>query len=175
MKSPLPVWSIPFLLALAGIAALVGQLSTPVLIVVGIETLLVSAYLLFRSHSEPTKRQPSSNLLSLFPGHLLVLIIVAMLDRPGILAWLCTILAPATLAYDAVGRSERLSSLVRMSISMILYGILWTDLFFVLERAVVLHRHLSGDQEIMIAAGFSVVGVFFIALGVYRHWIAAKE
>ncbi len=175
MKPSLPVWSIPFLLALAGMAALVGKLGTCVLVVVGIETLCVCGYLILRSHSAPSGRQPSSNLLSLFPGHLLVLIIIALLNQPGLLAWLWTILAPATLAYDTVGRSENLSSLVRVSISMILYGILWTDLFFILERAVVLHRQLSGDQEIMIAAGFGVIGVLFLGLGVYRHWIAAKE
>jgi uncharacterized membrane protein YfcA len=175
MRPPLPIWSIPFLLALVGIAALVGHLSPTVLLVVGLETLAVSAYLILRSRNEPSKRQPSSNLLGLFPGHLMVLIIVALLDQPDGLAWLWIVVPLLTLAYDAVGRSPKLSSVLRVSISMILYGILWADLFFLLERAVVLHRHLSGDREIMIAAGFGVAGALFLSLGVYRHWIAAKE
>jgi hypothetical protein len=175
MKSPLPIWSIPFLLALVGIIALIGHLSPGVLLVAGIQTMLFSAYLILRSRTAPTEQRPSSNMLSLFPGHLLVLLIIALLDHPDTLAWLWTIIPLATLAYDAVGRSARLSSVVRISISMILYGILWADLFFVLERAVVFHRQLSGEQEIMIAAGFGVVGALFISLGVYRHWTTAKE
>ena len=86
-----------------------------------------------------------------------------------------TIIPLATIAYDAASRSATLPSVVRVSISMILYGILWADLFFVLERAIVLHRNLSGKAEIMIAAGFAVAGTLFIVLGVYRHWMTAKE
>ena len=175
MRKPLPVWSIPFLLALAGIVAFIGHLSAAVLTVIGVETLIVCVYLLFLARGEPSVRQPCSNLLSLFPGHLVVLIIIALLDRPDTLAWLWTIVPPVTLAYDAVGRNTKLSSTVRMSISMILYGILWADLFFLLERAVVLHRQISGDREIMIAAAFGLVGALFLSLGVYRHRIAAKE
>jgi len=175
MKQPLPVWSIPFLLALVGIAALVGHLSPVVLLVVGIETVIVSAYLILRSRNESTERQPLSNLLSLFPGHLLVLIIIALLNQPEKLAWLWTLVPLVTIAYDAVGRSLKLSSVLRVSISMFLYGILWADLFFLLERAVVLHRQISGNQEIMIAAGFGIAGALFLSLGVYRHWIAVKE
>ncbi|MCK4570345.1 hypothetical protein KAT84_00200, partial [Candidatus Bipolaricaulota bacterium] len=111
----------------------------------------------------------------LFPGHLLVLVIIALLDQPDMLAWLWTLVPLATLAYDMVGRNAKLSSVIRMSISMILYGILWADLFFLLERAVVLHRQISGNQEIMIAAAFGGVGALFLSLGVYRHRIAAKE
>ncbi|MEE8593285.1 MAG: hypothetical protein V3T03_04080, partial [Candidatus Bipolaricaulota bacterium] len=98
-----------------------------------------------------------------------------LLDRPNTLAWLWTVVPLTTLAYDAVGRSEAFSPKVRMSISMILYGILWADLFFLLERAVVLHRQISGNGEIVIAAVFGLVGALFLSLGVYRHRIAAKE
>lgn len=163
------------MLTLVGIAALVGHLSPVVLIVAGLETVLVSAYLVIRARSEPSDRQPTSNLLPLFPGHLLVLIIIALLDRPNMLAWLWTLIPLATLAYDVVGRNAKLTSVIRMSISMILYGILWADLFFLLERAVVLHRQILGNREIMIAAAFGVVGTLFLSLGVYRHRIAAKE
>lgn len=175
MRRPLPVWTIPFMLTLVGIAALVGHLSPAVLIVAGFETVLVSAYLVIRARSEPSDRQPTSNLLALFPGHLLVLIIIALLEHPDILAWLWMLVPLATLAYDVVGRNAKLSPGIRMSISMILYGILWADLFFLLERAVVLHRQISGNQEIMIAAAFGVAGALFLSLGVYRHRIAAKE
>ena len=175
MRKPLPVWSIPFLLALVGITAFIGHLNAAVLIVIGLETLAVSAYLVILARGEPSDRQPTSQLLPLFPGHLLVLIMIALLDRPDTLAWLWTLVPLTTLAYDALGRSVTFSSVVRMSISMILYGILWADLFFLLERAVVLHRQISGSEEIMIAAAFGLVGALFISLGVYRHRIAAKE
>ena len=175
MRKPLPVWSIPFLLALVGITAFIGHLNAAVLIVIGLETLAVSAYLVILARGEPSDRQPTSQLLPLFPGHLLVLIMIALLDRPDTLAWLWTLVPLTTLAYDALGRNMVFSSVVRMSISMILYGILWADLFFLLERAVVLHRQISGSEEIMIAAAFGLVGALFISLGVYRHRIAAKE
>ena len=175
MRQPLPVWSIPFLLSLMGIAVFIGNLSQAVLIVAGLETIIVSAYLVIRTRSEPSDRQPTSNLLSLFPGHLLVLIMIALLDQPNVLAWLWTLVPPATLVYDVVGRNSKLSAKVRMSISMILYGILWADVFFLLERAVVLHRQISGNREIMIAAAFGLVGALFLLLGVYRHRLAAKE
>jgi len=80
MRQPLPVWSIPFLLTLMGIAVLIGNLSTAVLIVAGLETVIVSVYLVIRSRNEPSDRQPPSNLLPLFPGHLLVLIMIALLE-----------------------------------------------------------------------------------------------
>ena len=175
MKPPLPIWSIPFMLALIGLIALVGQLDSILVLVVGVETLLFAGYLVLRSRAQSSDYQPSTNVLSLFPGHLLVLLIIALLDDPSFLAWLWTIIPLSTVAYDAASRSATLPSVVRISISMILYGILWADLFFVLERAIVLHRHLSGKAEIMIAAGFAVAGTLFIALGVYRHWMTAKE
>ncbi len=175
MRKSLPVWSIPLLLALVGITALVGHLSPAVLIVVSVETVVVSAYVVIRARAESSDRQPSSNLLPLFPGHLLVLIIIALLDQPNTLAWLWTLVPLATLSYDAVGRSAKFSPRVRMSISMILYGILWADLFLLLERAVVLHRQISGSQEVIIAATFGLVGTLFLSLGVYRHRIVAKE
>lgn len=174
-RQSLPIGSIPFLLALVGIAALVGHLSPVLILIVGIETMILSAYLILRSRRDSTQQQPSSNLIALFPGHLLVLMIIALLDQPDKLAWLWTLIPLATIAYDVVGRSLKLSSVRRMSISMILYGILWADLFFLLERAVVLHRQISGDREITIAAAFGIVGALFLSLGVYRHWIAAKE
>ena len=175
MRQPLPVWSIPFLLTLMGITVLIGNLSTAVLIASGLETIIVSVYLVIRSRSEPSGRQPPSNLLPLFPGHLLVLMMIALLEQPNVLAWLWTLVPLATLAYDVIGRNSMLTVRVRMSISMILYGILWADLFFLLERAVVLHRQVSGDREIMIAATFGVVGALFVLLGAYRHRLAAKE
>ncbi|MBE0635906.1 hypothetical protein IH601_07920 [Candidatus Bipolaricaulota bacterium] len=175
MRKSLPVWSIPFILALAGIAAVIGNLSFDVLLVVGIETIIISAYLVFLGRRAPSNPQPSSNLLSLLPGHLLVLIILALLDVPGLLPWLWTLIPIATLAYDATARSTSISPRTRMSISMILYVILWADLFFLLERAVVLHRQLPGNREIMIAAAFGLAGALFLSMGIYRHWIAAKE
>jgi len=177
MQRPLPIWSLPFILALASIAALVGNLAFEALVVIGIETLGVCAYLVVRGRGKPAAadRRPASNLVSLFPGHLLLLLILALLEDPGSLAWLWMLIPLATVAYDATARSARLSTRRRMSISMILYVILWADLFYLLERAIVLHRQLSGGREIMIAAAFGLAGVLFLSLGVYRHWIAAKE
>jgi hypothetical protein len=175
MTASLPVWSIPFLLILVAISGFVGHLPPAALGVAVAETVLVCLVLLRRARQEPAGPRPVSNLVALVPGHLLVLLIVALLESPGFLAWLWTILPAATLLYDSIGRSPRFRLRTRMSISIILYVILWADLFFLLERGVVLHRQLGGNQGIMIAAGIGLVGVLFLSLGVYRHWIAAKE
>jgi hypothetical protein len=175
MKRQLPIWSIPFLLALAGIAALIGNLGAVVSVVIGTETVLFCTYLVLLARREPSGPQPTANVLSLFPGHLLVLIMIALLDKPDLLAWCWTLVPVATLAYDFVGRSGGGTPRIRLSISVFLYGILWADLFFLVERAIVLHRQLSGMSEIMIAVAFGLVGALFLSLGVYRHRIAAKE
>jgi len=175
MTTSLPVWSIPFLLVLVAIIGFVGQLSPAALAVAVGETVLVCLYLLYKSRRPVELPRPVSNLMSLVPGHLLVLLIVALLETPGLLAWLWTILLPVTILYDIVGCSARIRPKVRLSISSILYGILWADLFFLLERAIVLHRRIEGNQEIMIVAAVGLVGALFVSLGVYRHWIAAKE
>ncbi len=175
MTTSLPVWSIPFLLILVAISGFVGHLAPAALAVAVGETVLVCLYLLYTSRRSAEGPRPVSNLMSLTPGHLLVLLIVALLEAPGLLAWFWAILLPVTIVYDAVGRSARIRPKVRLSISSILYVILWADLFFLLERAVVLHRQVQGNQEIMIVAAVGLVGALFVSLGVYRHWIAAKE
>ena len=175
MTRSVPVWSIPFLLILMGIVAVLGHLPLSVLVITSLETVVVAIYLILRSRSGDLDIQPVSNLLSLFPGHLLVLLIIALLDRPGMLAWLWTFIPLLTLLYDGIGRNHRLTGSVRISISTILYVILWADLFFLLERAVALHRHLSGSREIMIAAAVGLAGALFLSLGVMRHRMAAKE
>lgn len=166
---------VPFLWLLAGLIAWIGNLSAPILGVVFTEVLLLSGYLVIRSRRMSTDRAPVSRLLPLLPGHLLVLLIVALLDAPDRLAWLWTIIPAATIGYDAWGRGSAGSPRVRMSISIALYGILWVDLFFLLGRAVLLHRGLAGSQAVVIATALGLVGALFLSVGVYRHWNVVKE
>jgi hypothetical protein len=175
MRKPPPVWSIPFLLALVGITAFIGRLDADVLVVICLEIVAFSVYLVILGRREPSDPRPLSSLLSLMPGHLLVLMMIALLDRPGLLAWLWTLIPAATVAYDMVGRHAGFTTKARLSISAILYVILWADLFFLIERVVVLHRQSPGNQEIVIAVAMGLAGALFLSLGVYRHRIAAKE
>jgi hypothetical protein len=170
-----PIWILPFLWILVALVARVGTLPIAMIGVTVTEVVLVSGYVILRSRRDRTDLQPVARLLPLLPGHLLVLLMLALLDSPGLLAWLWTLVPAVTLAYDIVGRCATLSGKRRMSISMILYGILWGDLFFLLERAVVLHRGIQGTGEIVIAAAFGVLGVLFLWVGAVRHWSVAKE
>ncbi|HDS28988.1 MAG TPA: hypothetical protein ENN96_00725, partial [Candidatus Acetothermia bacterium] len=124
MVSATPVWMIPFLLLLTGLIAWIGNLSAPVIGVVLAEMLLVCGYLLVRSRRPATKRAPVSRLLPLLPGHLLVLMMIALLESPDRLAWLWMIVPAATVAYDAWGRRDVRSPRAGVSISIALYGIL---------------------------------------------------
>ncbi len=170
-----PVWTLPFLWILIALVARVGTLPTAMIGVTVVEGLFVSGYVILRSRRDPTAVQPVARLLPLLPGHLLVLLMLALLDSPGMLAWLWTLVPAATVAYDIVGRCAALSGKQRMSISMILYGILWGDLLFLLERAVILHRGIQGTGEIVIAAAFGLLGALFLWVGAVRHWSVAKE
>lgn len=176
-RPPLPAWSYPLLLALAGIVILVGRLSAHVAAIVACEVLVSLGYLIAtRAHVPRTK--PVSNLIALLPGHLLLLLALTLVvDRGGDYVYLWIALPVVTLAYDASFRwSPR--GVLALSIPVTLYAILWASLITLLERIVVLARGLGGQSEFVIAAILGVAGVGFIALGIYRHWrswTAAKE
>lgn len=172
MKPSIPVWAIPFLLVLLGITLLVGHLQAAQAAAVSSETLVVVVYILVRSRSRSSER-PIANVLPLLPGHLLLLLAISLLREPGALGWFWAVLPPVSVAYDVVARSE--ARRARTSILAGLYGILWADVFYLLERVVVLGRGISGHGEIMAAVAFGATGVVFLATGVHRHRHAAKE
>jgi len=166
-------WSIPLVLALLGIVLAVGNLGLAAGIVVSAETILFCGYLVVRARR--SVERPVANLMTLFPGHLLLLLGIASLERPDPWALLWAIVPVATIAYDAIAASLRPGGRRRLSILIGLYGILWADLFVLLERFIVLKRRSPRGEEMIIAAVLGTVGALFVGLGVYRHWIAAKE
>jgi len=174
IRLPLPIWSIPLLLVVLGITLLVGNLSLPLAVVAAAETLVVSGYLVRRARTPGIGRRPVSNLIALFPGHLLLLLAIALLPEPDRLAALWTIVPIATLAYDLVSRNAP-EGLFRTSTSIGLYAILWAVLFALLERIIAIKRGFEPGGETIAAVAFGVFGVLFISLGIYRHWRAGKE
>ncbi len=172
MKATLPVWTIPLLLAILGIVLLVGNLGTAAKVVVSIEALGYCAYLLIRARRDEAAPRPVSNLIALFPGHLLLLLAISSLATPDRLAYVWAIVPPATVLYDAITWRGLLRVQIRSSISAILYAIIWADLFYLLERLVALTREWN---ETIIIVVFSLVGGVFLGLGIYRHRLAAKE
>jgi len=172
MRTSLPVWTIPLLLALVGITAVAGNLGTVAMIFVSIETLGFCAYLIYRSRCAVDASRPVSNLIALFPGHLLLLLAISSLPSPDGLAALWAVVPPATVLYDVLAWKKPLRAPVRASISAVLYAILWGVVFFLLERLVALTR--DWDERILIAV-FGLVGGVFLGLGLYRHRLAAKE
>ncbi|MEA1871604.1 MAG: hypothetical protein U9N00_05370, partial [Candidatus Bipolaricaulota bacterium] len=78
------------------------------------------------------------------------------------------------ILYDVVARWAGDWERARMSILAILYCIIWTALFILLERIIALGRGLQGREEIKLIVVFGVVGVVFLGLGVYRHWRVSR-
>jgi len=171
MKPTLPIWTIPLLLALLGIVLLVGNLGLAAKVLVAVEALGYCGYLILRARSGAPR--PVSNLLALFPGHLLLLLAISSsLEGPDGLAYVWAVVPPATILYDSISWRGILRPPIRTSISVILYVIIWADLFFLVERLIALTR--EWDERIIIVV-LGVVGCVFLGLGLYRHRLAAKE
>ncbi|MEA1871457.1 MAG: hypothetical protein U9N00_04625, partial [Candidatus Bipolaricaulota bacterium] len=145
--SSLPTWSYPLLLALLGIVLVVGHLSPPLQVGVAAESLLFLAYLAFRSRRESQESHAVANLLPLFPGHLLLLFALSFLPETQtyiVLLWM--ILPVVSVLYDVVAGLAGDWERARMSILAILYCIIWTALFILLERIIALGRGLQGRE-----------------------------
>jgi len=175
MNTALPMWSLPLLLALLGIVLAVGHLGVVPGVIVSVETLLFCGYLIVRARRNVERPRPIANLLPLFPGHLLLLLAIASLEHPDPWALLWAVVPVATLGYDAIASATRFSGRRRVSILVGLYVIIWADLFVLLERIITLKRGSPRGEGMMIAVVLGAVGALFVGVGVYRHWIAAKE
>ena len=167
MSRGFPAWSYPFILALLGIVLFFGHLSRAWQGAIGGESVGFIAYLIARAHWHG-ESHAVANLISLFPGHLLLLFgIGALSPPPGLLLGLWMIIPAASVIYDVIGiirpRRGQTSTLAGI------YCIIWADLFFLLERIINLGRGLSSGEELIVAAVFVGVGAPFLGIGVYRH------
>jgi len=175
MKPVLPIWSAPLLLVVLAIVLLVGNLPAAVSVVAALETVAYTVYLLIRTRiAREDAPAPVANVLPLLPGHLLLLLAVALVPNPGVLAWLWTILPAASVAYDIVTVWMR-DGIARRSILATLYCILWADLFVLLDRVIAARRGFTKTEEIIAAGAFGFVAICFLAVGVVRHVRAVKE
>jgi len=175
MKTASPILTIPLLLALVAIALVVARFDASATIGVLTVSMAVSGYLWVRARRGDGKTVPVSRLLPLLPGHALVLLGIGLVQVPGVLPWLWMLVPIVTAGYDALGRKAASRTRKWMSILGFLYVILWADLFFLLERIIVLRRGMSGSEEVILATAFVLVGGIFLGLGIYRHWLAVKE
>ena len=174
LRVPLPAWSIPLLLVILGILLLIGNLSATMSLVVGIEVVASCVYVLWRGRREPSASRAPANLLSLFPGHLLLLLGVSLLDAPDGLVAVWLVLPILTIVYEEAGSRMR-AGWARTSILVGGYAILWVVLFALLERLIAIGRALDLRGEIIAASAIGVFGLLFITLGIYRHVRAGKE
>jgi len=172
MKPSLPIWTIPLLLALLGIVLLTGRLGLAARVVIAVETIGYCTYLIARSRGSEDAVRPVSNLIALFPGHLLLLLGISSLDAADGLAFAWAVVPPATVLYDLLAWRGTVRTRIRASISAALYAIIWADLFFLLERLIA--RTREWNETILIAV-FGLLGGVFVGLGVYRHRLVAKE
>jgi hypothetical protein len=173
--STLPRWSYPLVLVLLGIVLFVGAVPFALQLGVGVETALFLSYLFFRSRRGAPREPAPAKVLPLFPGHLLLLLALSLLPSPPprlVMVWMLVPLL--SVLYDLVASRGRLRSRRNLSILTILYCIIWADLFFLIERVIVLGRRIVGSGEIAIGVGFVLAGFLFVFLGVYRHWRTRK-
>jgi len=174
MRTQLPLWSIPLLFALLGLIYLVGNLPLIPGIIVALETVIYSVYLVLRSRLDIDRGRTVANVLSLYPGHLLLLFAVSLVPGPARLAFLWAVIPVASIGYDLVslragGGRWRTSTLIG------LYCIIWADLFYLLERVIAIKRGFERSEEVIAAVAFGAVGILFISVGIYRHMRASKE
>lgn len=170
-----PSWSYPLILVLLLIVLIIGDLPLLLQIGVGVESVLFLVYLIIRSYRRPRQSRAVANLLPLFPGHLLLLFALSLLPEVRtylIILWM--IIPLVSVLYDLTAAWPMQSEPVRMLILAVLYSILWTVLFILLERVIALGRGLQGAEQVKLIIGTSVVGVAFLAVGIYRHWHAGK-
>jgi len=173
MRTQLPLWSIPLLFALLGLIYLVGNLPLIPGIIVALEAVIYSIYLVLRSRLDIDRGRTVANVLSLYPGHLLLLLAVSLVPGTAVLSYLWAIVPVASIGYDLV--SLRASGGGRTSTLIGLYCIIWADLFYILERVIAIKRGFERSEEVIAAVAFGAVGILFISLGVYRHLGAGKE
>jgi hypothetical protein len=173
MSARYAVWSVPFLLVLLGIVWLIGRLPHGILAVATSLSALYIAYFWLRSRRGAVGPKPIANLGALFPGHLLLLLVVSLVSASVVLGVVWCVLPVGTLCYDLVARRADRSG--QRSILAGLYCIIWAVVFFLLERVIVLGKDLSGNAETTAAVAFGVVGILFCGMGIYRHRRAVKE
>jgi hypothetical protein len=170
-----PIWAIPLVLAELGIVLFVGGLSPVLGAIAASETLLAAAYVLRSARRAPGRPPgPVSNVLSLFPGHLLLLLGISLLPNPDGLAALWAVVPIVSVGYD-LAATHGPKGRARTSTLIGLYAILWAVLFTLLERVIAIGRGFERGEEAIAVVVLGAFGVLFISLGIYRHWRAGKE
>lgn len=172
-SSSLPLWMLPFVLALLGIALAFGRFSTATACVAAASTLGATAYAAGARRLRQEQRVPVANLLALVPGHLLLLFGLGMLPRPDVLGLVWSVLPIGSAVYDWMSGRREFHG--RTSILAGLYAILWLVVFFLLERLIVEGKGITGHGETVTAVAFAAIGVVFVVTGTLRHRRAVKE
>ena len=170
----LAMWTYPLIAALLAVVLLVNRvpLAWSLLVTAGSLCWLLYAWWSDRQTDGP---KPLAGLITLLPGHLLLLFAVlftAGADLALMIVWLLVI--PWTIIYDAAGRSTY-GWKGRTSISAGSYAIIWAALLFLLERVIVVGRGLEGSVAAVLAACFAVFGCGFIYVGIQRHRRAGRS
>jgi len=169
-----PIWTVPLLLLLLGIVMWVGAFTPVLKAVIAVEIIGLAIYLLMRNRRGYPQGEPISNLTMLLPGHMLILLAAIFAGAPERVAVLWTLIPAATLAYDLVTVVARNTRCGR-SILIGLYGILWADVFYLLQRVISHGRGFTAGEETIAVLAFGIGGAAFVLLGGFRHWRMNKE
>ncbi len=173
MTAPLPVWTLPFVLVLLGVALVVGHFSPVVQAALGAATLCAVAYSSLALRLRRGDGRRVSNLLSLLPGHLLLLFGLGTLSHPDTFGVVWCVLPIGSVVYDWVSALGPFRG--RTSILAGVYAIIWLAVFFLLERFIVVGKGIAGHAAIVTAVAFGAISVVFVVTGTMRHRRAVKE
>jgi hypothetical protein len=173
MTSPLPLWALPFVIVLLGVALFFGRFSMPVAVFAATTTMCAIVYIALGERVRRDGGRPVANLLALLPGHLLLLFGVGTLPRPDVLGLIWGSLPLGSLVYDWV--STRRPFPWRRSILTGLYAIIWLVVFLLLERLIAERKGILGHAEVVMAVAFGAIGVVFVVTGIVRHRRVVKE
>jgi hypothetical protein len=173
MTPQVPVWALPFVLVLLGVALALGRFSPAPAAAAGVATLCAVVYIGVTYRLRRAADGRIANPLALLPGHLLLLFGIGTLPRPDLLGLVWSVLPVGSVVYDWAG--GRAPSRGRTSILVGLYAILWLVVFFLLERLIVEGKGLSGHAALVTAVAFGAISVVFVVTGTIRHRRAVKE
>lgn len=164
----LGIWSKVLIVALAGLIAAFGNLSLLGRIGTAMVGLIVVVYLSYRDHRGFKSEFVRGNLLYLVPGHLLLLF--GLTTSKGYRSywwWAWLLLIVATIAFDWIANSS-LSFAVKKRAIMLLYILIWSDVFVLLHRWIIWGGKLDETGQFTFSLGLSIFGLAYIGMAVYR-------
>jgi hypothetical protein len=157
-------------IALGALVLAVGGFSLEGRIAVGATVVLFLGYKVFREHQGFRFELVKENLLHLFPGHLLLLLALALQDNFSadslilLIVWIGVVAATVLLdwAANALGGE-------RWGVLASLYCLVFGGIFYLI-REILVRSDKVAIQSDVVSMIVGIVGAIYLALAVYRFY-----